>query len=86
MAQLSLMMVMIQRWETQLRVGLISTATTTIVISLITPITTINIPVTRISRYISKIQIRIILLTITITPTTPITTTTMATAVISNLL
>lgn len=76
MAQLSLL-TKVQKWQTQLLEGLTTTTTTTII--MMTPplivTTTINIPVTRISRYISRI--RVILLLITTTTIPPISSTNM---------
>lgn len=87
MAQLSLL-TKVQKWQTQLLEGL--TTTTTTIIMMTPPLintTTINIPVTRISRYISRI--RVILLLITTTTIPPISSTNMiinlAAALITNI-
>lgn len=69
MAQLSLL-TKVQKCQTQLLEGLTTTTTTTII--MMTPpliiTTTINIPVTRISRYISRIRVILLLITTTIPP------------------
>lgn len=86
MAQLSLL-TKVQKWQTQLLEGL---TTTTTIIMMTPPLintTTVNIPVTRISRYISRI--RVILLLITTTTIPPISSTNMiinlAAALITNI-